>query len=99
MTGITVADTYGEAKQAGASDIEASLLTLGYGAAEAWLLNTEIGSWILPELHNERAQNRMAVGKLMDHLTGKLGKEEIGRAGAEVGEALAADKSNRHKWA
>ena len=51
MTAITVGDTYGEAKyEAGASDTEATLLTLGYAAAEAALLNTGVGEWILPEL-------------------------------------------------
>ena len=50
MTGVTVADTYGEAKRQGASDIEASLLTLGYGAGMAALLNTGVGEWLFPEL-------------------------------------------------
>lgn len=54
MTALTVSDTYGEAKQAGASDIEATLLTLGYAAAEAALLNTGLGEWILPELRAGR---------------------------------------------
>jgi hypothetical protein len=34
MTGITTADSYGEAKQQGASDIEASLFALGYSLGE-----------------------------------------------------------------
>lgn len=51
MIGLTVQDTYGEAKQAGASDLEAALLTVGYAAAEAKLLNSELGNYIFPELH------------------------------------------------
>lgn len=54
MTAITVGDTYGEAKQAGASDIDATLLTLGYAAGEYALLNTGIGEWILPELRADK---------------------------------------------
>jgi hypothetical protein len=50
MTAITVQDTFGEAIQAGASDSEATLLTLGYAAAEAALLSTDLGKWIMPEL-------------------------------------------------
>nr|DAU59326.1 MAG TPA: hypothetical protein [Crassvirales sp.] len=50
MTGITVQDMYQEAKDAGAGDKTAMLLTLGYAAAEAKLLNTGIGERILPEL-------------------------------------------------
>lgn len=61
MTGITVQDTYGEAKAAGASDMEAALLTLGYAAAEVKLLNSELGSWILPELHGEKFRNKAVV--------------------------------------
>ena len=54
MTGITVQDTYGDAKAAGASDLEAALLTLGYAGGEAWILNTGLGEWILPELHIDK---------------------------------------------
>jgi len=50
MTALTVQDTYGEARAAGASHIEAVALTLGYAAGEAAILNSEIGSWILPEI-------------------------------------------------
>ena len=57
MTGITVQDMYQEAKDAGAGDKTAMLLTLGYAAAEAKLLNTGIGERILPEL---RAQKNAA---------------------------------------
>ena len=51
---ITVGDTYGEAKAAGASDLDATLLTLGYAAGEYAILNTGIGEWILPELRAGR---------------------------------------------
>lgn len=49
MTGIVVQDTYGEAINAGATDIEATMLTLGYAAAEYALLSSDIGKWIMPE--------------------------------------------------
>ena len=54
MTMITVGDTYGEAKAAGASDLDATLLTLGYAAGEYALLNTGIGEWMMPELRAGR---------------------------------------------
>ena len=58
MTGLTVQDTYGEAKAAGASDMEAALLTIGYAAGEAAILNTGLGEWILPELQGTGRQGR-----------------------------------------
>lgn len=57
MTGITVKDTYGEAKNAGATDLEATMLTLGYAAAEFGLLNTGLGEWVMPELRAGRYRN------------------------------------------
>ena len=54
MTGLTVQDTYGEAKAAGASDMEAALLTIGYAAGEATILNTGLGEWIMPELKGNK---------------------------------------------
>lgn len=64
MTGITVADSYGEAKEAGASDLEAALFTLAYAAGEYAVLNTELGEWILPELRIEKQKIRQAVKTL-----------------------------------
>lgn len=64
MTGITVGDAYGEAKQEGASDVEASLLTLGYALGEYKLLNSDIGKWILPELKSE-SQRFKQIGKTL----------------------------------
>lgn len=66
MTGITVQDTYDEAKNAGASDIEAAMLTIGYAAAEAALLNTELGEWIMPELHGNRFRKEAVAKALAD---------------------------------
>ena len=56
MTGITVADSYGEAKNQGLSDAEAALFTLGYATAEYGLLSTELGEHILPELKIQKQQ-------------------------------------------
>lgn len=58
MTGITVADSYGEAKNSGLSGFEAAIFTLGYAAAEYQLLNTGVGEQILPELRLEKARMR-----------------------------------------
>lgn len=80
MTAITVEDMYGEAKLAGASDLEATLLTLGYAAGEAWILNTGIGEHILPELRDEGFR----VKKLIEVLTNKsLKKANEGMAKSE----------------
>lgn len=67
MTAITVGDTYGEAKEAGASDLDATLLTLGYAAGEYAILNTGIGEWILPELRAGRYRME-AIAKALTKL-------------------------------
>lgn len=58
MTAITVGDTYGVAKNAGASDEEATFLTLGYALAEYQLLKTGLGRWNLPELRQDKFRNQ-----------------------------------------
>lgn len=64
MTMLTVNDIYSEAKEAGASDFDASLITAGYAAMEYALLSTDIGKWILPELRAARLQNKAIVNAL-----------------------------------
>lgn len=88
MTGITVADTYGEAKQAGASDLDATLLTLGYSAGEYALLNTGIGEWILPELRADRYKSK-AIAKAIIN----LGKETNDLRASLSGASKEAKKS------
>lgn len=56
MTGITTADAYSEAKEAGASDWSAALFAMGYAAGEYGILSTDLGKWILPELRLERTR-------------------------------------------
>lgn len=73
MTAITTQDMYGEAKSAGATDLEATLLTLGYSAAEAALLNTGIGEHILPELREQGIFNK-AIAKALTNI--KFDKSE-----------------------
>lgn len=70
MTAITVGDTYGEAKQAGASDLDATLLTLGYAAGEYAILNTGLGEWILPELRTGRYRNE-AIARALTRIDGE----------------------------
>ena len=65
MTLLTVNDTYDEAKQAGASDAQAALLTMGYAAAEYGLLSTGLGEWVLPELR----ANKMKMKSIKNALT------------------------------
>jgi hypothetical protein len=64
MTALTVQDTYGEAREAGASHVEAALLTLGYAAGEAAILNSELGEWILPELKTDRLKYKAIANAL-----------------------------------
>lgn len=64
MTMLTVNDIYGEAKEAGAEDFDAAVITAGYAAMEYALLSTDIGKWILPELRAERLQNKAIVRAL-----------------------------------
>lgn len=66
MTAVTVGDTYGEAKQAGASDMEATFLTLGYAWGEKKILDSEIGEWIMPELRGEKFRLKAIAKALLD---------------------------------
>lgn len=82
MTGLTVQDTYGEAKAAGASDMEAALLTIGYAAGEAAILNTGLGEWILPELQGTKFKMRAIANALTKEVR-------------EANEKYVKDKSKR----
>jgi hypothetical protein len=66
MTGVTVKDSYSDAIQEGATNLEAALLTLGYAAAEFGLLNTDLGKWILPELKSESMRWQQIGKKLTE---------------------------------
>jgi hypothetical protein len=39
-------------------------LTLGYAAGEAWILNTGLGEWIMPELQGDKLKYRAIVNAL-----------------------------------
>ena len=108
MTAITVGDTYGEAKyEAGASDTEATLLTLGYAAAEAALLNTGVGEWILPELKASGLKTKAIIKAVAEvpeamrltsgNILAKEGKKESAKywftKGKEVAESLMSKGS------
>jgi hypothetical protein len=56
MTGITTADSFSEAKEAGLSDAEAAIFTLVYGLGEYGILNTNLGDHILPELRVDKVR-------------------------------------------
>lgn len=64
MTGITVQDAYGQAKEEGASDVEAAMLTLGYAAGEYAIINSRLGEWILPELRMDKEKFRQVARTL-----------------------------------
>lgn len=61
MTGITTMDSYNQAKQEGATDMQAGMLALGYSLGEYALLNTAIGEIVMPELRLEKQQLRRAI--------------------------------------
>ena len=88
MTMLTVNDIYSEAKEAGASDFDASLITAGYAAMEYWLLSTDIGKWVLPELRGERLQNKAIVRALT-----KDTLETFRKLGAEATTSETAKRS------
>lgn len=83
MIGITVQDTYGNAKAAGASDLEAALLTLGYAGGEAWILNTGLGELILPELHIDKFKNKAIAEALVKPVNDA--KERLEQTGDKQG--------------
>lgn len=58
MVGLTTLDTYGEFLNAGASKEEAALTTIGYALAEAALLSTGLGEWIMPELKGNKIKHK-----------------------------------------
>ena len=60
MTADMSSHMYGEAKNAGASDVDATLLTLGYSAALATFFNTGVAEHIMPEL-KEGARHQKAL--------------------------------------
>lgn len=101
MTGITVQDTYGEAKANGASDMEALALTLGYAAGEAWILNTGLGEWIIPEAHGDKLKYRAIVNALKKDVkeisedaaesATKEGRQNIFRKIFNIGKKIATD--------
>lgn len=61
MTGITTMDSYNQAKQEGATDLQATMLALGYSAGEYALLNTAIGEMVMPELRIEKQKLRRSI--------------------------------------
>lgn len=109
MTGITIMDAYGEAKDAGASDLGAAALTLGYAAGEYGILRTDLGKWILPELKAERFHLREMLTTLMKgklpmpedavdkNVKGSIIKKLMGYARAAVKADYAGIKGNTLK--
>lgn len=108
MTGITVQDTYGEAKANGASDWEALALTLGYAAGEAWILNTGLGEWIMPELQGDKLKYRAIVNALRKEVkplsenaaevATKEGRQNIFKKIFNIGKKIATDDYARNQF-
>lgn len=88
MTLLTVNDIYGEALEAGADNFDASIITLGYAAAEYALLSTDIGKWVLPELRAARLENKAMVRALT-----KDTLEEFKKLGVEAGTSETAKRT------
>lgn len=73
MTTLVTADTYNEAINAGATQAEAVLLTLGYAAGEYALLSSPLGEWILPELKTNAIRNK-AIAKALTRVDDEVEK-------------------------
>ena len=109
MTGITVQDTYGEAKANGASDMEALALTLGYAAGEAWILNTGLGEWIMPELQGDKLKYRAVINALQKEVkpltqdaaetATKEGRQNLFKRIFNIGKRIATDDYARQQFA
>lgn len=108
MTGITVQDTYGEAKANGASDMEALALTLGYAAGEAWILNKGLGEWIMPELQGDKLKYRAIINALqkevkpltsdMAETATKEGRQNLFKKIFNIGKRIATDDYARQQF-
>lgn len=108
MTGITVQDTYGEAKANGASDLEAFALTLGYAAGEAAILNTGLGEWIMPELHGDKLKYKAMINALKNEIkpiTDNLentataeGRRNVFKQIFNIGKKIATDDVARQQF-
>lgn len=108
MTGITVQDTYGEAKANGASDMEALALTLGYAAGEAWILNTGLGEWIMPELQGDKLKYRAIINALQKEVkpltqdvaetATKEGRQNLFKKIFNIGKRIATDDYARQQF-
>lgn len=94
MVGVTVADSYEEAKQSGLSDLEAALFTLGYGWGEYKILNTQLGEMILPELRMDRTRRKQLIKQIING-------QESGKALKELGKSQlnGATQQEKSKWA
>ena len=107
MTGITVQDTYGEAKANGASDAEAFWLTLGYAAGELAILNTGVGEWIMPELHGDKLKYRSIINALKKEVkplsqaadtATKEGRQNFVKKIFNIGKKVATDDYARQEF-
>ena len=108
MTGITVQDTYGEAKANGASDMEALALTLGYAAGEAWILNKGLGEWIMPELQGDKLKYRAVINALQKEVkpltqdvaetATKEGRQNLFKKIFNIGKRIATDDYARQQF-
>jgi len=56
MTGTSSYNAFSDAKEMGASDTEAAAMFWGYFAGMYWLMGTEVGEHVLPELRLEKQQ-------------------------------------------
>jgi hypothetical protein len=92
MTGITVADTYGEAIDQGASPLEATWLTLGHAYGEYKILNTGIGEWLFPELRYNKLHQKAIAGALVNV---KKASETLGESLAKAGTQEAEKEAKR----
>ena len=77
MVGIVTADGYNQAKAEGLSDTEAAFFTAGYALAEYFLLKSDVGKWILPELKMDKQVLNKALSVVSKPMAEKFATSKI----------------------
>lgn len=77
MVGIVTADGYNQAKAEGLSDTEAAFFTAGYALAEYFLLKSDVGKWILPELKMDKQVLNKALSEVSKPMAEKFATSKI----------------------
>ena len=86
MTGTSSYQAFSDAKEEGASDLEAAAMFWGYAAGMYWLMGTEVGEHILPELRMEKQQIRNILKSVAE------GTQKEAKKGLDIAEQAAKEQ-------